>query len=98
MPRVFITNDAGLNFTAAERYGELVRCSSGKLNVFNPERVASEVATALSSFTDQDYLLLAGGSMSMLFAGMYLPDNIQRLRLLVWDAKGQDYFVRTITI
>lgn len=98
MSRVFITNDAGLNFAPAERYGELVRCITGKLNVYNPDRVAEDMATALATFTEKDFLLLAGGSMSMLFAGMFLPDNIQRLQLLVYDAKTQDYFVRTIAV
>jgi len=98
MSNVFITNDAGQNFDMAAKFGTLVRCSSGKLNVFNPDKVAEQMLNALSTFTEEDFLLLSGGAMSMLFAGMYIPDHVKRLRLLVYDAKVQEYFVRTIAI
>lgn len=97
-PRVFITNDGGLDFSGAERFGALVKCTTGKINVFSPDKLADEMMLALAVFTEQDFLLLVGGAMSMFFAGVCLPDNIQRLQLLVYDAKGQDYFVRTIRI
>lgn len=95
--KVFITNDAGLDFRAAEQFGQLVRCTTGKLNVYSPDRVAAEMQRALSVFREGDYLLPVGGALSMIFAGMYLPDHLKRVQLLVYDAKLAVYIVRTIT-
>lgn len=69
MPKVFICNDTGLDFTAAARFGELVRVTRGPLNMFRPHLIQREVEEVLNSFDfANDYLLPAGGALAVGFA------------------------------
>lgn len=96
MPRVFVTNDPGsIDLTKAEKFGTIVRVTTGRLNVYKPENVLATVDACLQSFDAEDFLLMAGGALSILAAGLSLPE-LPSLKLLVYDVQTQDYFVRSI--
>lgn len=96
MARVFVTNDPGdVDFSKAAQHGELVVMTRGKLNVYHPAEVLSKIAEHLATFEEEDYLLMCGGALSILSAGLLLPD-LSRLKLLLYDSREKEYFVRSI--
>ena len=98
MARVFITNDTGLDFTKAERYGELVRLTSGSVDRFHPDRVEEDIRAALTAFGRDDFLLLTGDTLVNFLVALVLCDVTlgDTVRLLLYDPRKRDYFVRTI--
>lgn len=98
MPRVFVTNDPGdLDLTKAAQYGTLVVMTRGKLNVYHPGEVITQVDGHLQGFTDDDFLLMCGGALSILSAGLMLPD-LPRVKLLLYDSREREYFIRSIDL
>lgn len=99
MPRVFVTHVGnGMDFSKAERFGELVYLAQHKINILHPTTVAGTMAAGLEDFHEEDFLCLAGNVLAVFFAGLYLPDTVKRLQLLVWDQREQDYMVRTVSV
>lgn len=110
MPRVFITNDAGLDFTKAATFGELVVLAEGKVDPFRPHVVQKSIEDKLDDMqfnANEDFILPAGSVLSVAFAFAFLAlhaDNGQfeegrvNVRLLLFDAKTRDYFQRTVAI
>lgn len=98
MSKVYVTNGVeGMDFSKAEKFGQVVFITTGKQNIFRPNEIQHAMHVGLQGFEEDDYLILAGNSLTMFFAGLYVPDDVQRLQLLVWDQKEKDYIVRTIT-
>jgi hypothetical protein len=59
-PRVFVTNFAGHDYTAAEKYGEIVWVTKGYVSFHSLDRVKYRVCEALVGSTSEDWLLLSG--------------------------------------
>lgn len=103
MPKVYITNDTGLDYRKAEGYGELVPLTVGPVDVFRPELTKRMIEHGLSQWTAEDYLLVSGSSLAAALAAAYLAtagdtDEEAVVKFLLFDAKGRDYFVRTIQL
>lgn len=107
--RVFITHDSGLDFTRAAKYGELIKMTTGPVDVFRPHMIQKEVETQLELHkfnAATDFLLVAGSALPVGFAFSWLTlaaDDGQHqdkvnVKLLIFDAKKTDYMVRTIQL
>lgn len=91
MPKVFIVNQAGHDFDKAKKFGELVYVTTGNINVFRPDRTFFSIKESLSKFTKDDYLLLSGNTFGNVLAALAAVENINKINLLVYDAKNLDY-------
>lgn len=91
MPKVFIVNKGGHDYSPALQYGELVFLSENKLNPFKIGRVLSSFKTLLSTATDQDYLLPCSLGALNALAGWILGNMGLKLNLLIFDKAG--YYV-----
>lgn len=105
--KVYITNDTGLDFEKAKRFGLLCACTHGSVDVFHPERVQEQIQDALETFdAAKDYLLLAGTALPAAFAMAYLSlhaddgrnEDKVKIQLLMFDSRKRDYFVRTVEV
>lgn len=104
MGRVFITNDAGQDFTKAEAFGMLAPITNGSVDVFNPDALYGRIEQILSDFNpEDDHILLAGNALAGALAFLALNNVLKEdepvpVRLLLFDARKRDYFVRTIEL
>jgi hypothetical protein len=92
-PKVYIVNQAGHDFEAAEKFGDLVSITEGNINVFRPDRSLFTIKQSLTSFTENDYLLLSGNTFGNAMAAIVAACTLRvpNLNLLVYDAKNQRY-------
>ena len=105
LPRVFITNDTGLDYSAAESYGQLVPVTRGSVDVFHPDRCQDEVSAALVTFNPaRDLLLVSGAALAAVFATWFLSITFTTeeapalIKLLLFYSKRRTYFVRTVEL
>lgn len=105
LPRVYVTNSTGQDFSKASEFGDIVYLTEGKLDMFRPHTVQKDIERKLEKFEfDLDYVLPAGNSLSSVFAFAYLAreggedDEPLNVKLLLFDAKKRDYICRTVEI
>ena len=76
----------------AERWGEIVYLLSPSAHPFSPELVLGDIHEKLSSFSDDDHLLLIGNpgliGMTTAIACYY---NEGRVKLLQWSGRHNEY-------
>lgn len=76
----------------AERFGEIVYLLSPSAHPFNPELVLGDLHEKLSSFSNDDHLLLIGNpgliGMATSLAAYY---NEGRVKLLQWSGRHNEY-------
>lgn len=94
MPKIYIVNKAGHDFSSAEKFGELVPVTTGNINVFRPDRDLFRLQQVLKDFRpDEDYLLLSGNvfANAMAVAFILFDNDYDKIRFLVYDAKNNTY-------
>lgn len=112
MSRVFATNDTGLDFDPAKKYGELIPLIIGNVDIFHPERVKRTVEVGLRDFkVTEDYLLVCGASIVAAFALAHLAlhaiSTVKEgpvfnggvpIKFLLYDSKRKEYFERIVEV
>lgn len=99
MSRVFIVNDLSHDFDKASRHGELVYVTRGRLPIFKTDAVRVMLREKLKDFNiDEDFLLVTGPALVCIIATLLVVDGDKPIKLLVFDAKNQDYVVRHISV
>lgn len=106
--RVFISHDNGqLDFTKAKAFGEIVPVFTGRVDIFHPERVKASVEKGLEKFdASKDYILLSGSTLPSAFALAWLVLHAEDgrkaddviVKFLIFDAKRDNYFSRSVKI
>lgn len=98
MPKVFIVNDMNHNFEKAKKHGELVYVTTGKVPIFKTDVTKNMVTEGLKGFNnEEDFLLLSGPPLLCIMATGVVMQNNNMYKVLVFDAKEQDYVVRHIS-
>lgn len=99
-PRVFVANDPGdMDLSKAEKFGTVIRCTTGRLNIYRPQEVCKAVVKVLDDHEfdpTTDYVLLAGGTLAVFFVGVWAFGDLEEVQLLMYDAKEKNYFPRTV--
>jgi NAD(P)H-flavin reductase len=103
MPKVFVINNATHDYNKAEKFGELINVTEGKMPIFKTDVMKEIFVDSLKSFTDNDYLLISGPAIMCIMAYQVVYEMMRSLnkatiKLLVFDAKEQEYIVRHLTI
>ncbi len=96
MPKVFVVNNMMHDYSAAAKYGELINVTEGKVPIFKTDTMISILKDKLADFTEDDYLLISGPVLISIIAVPMLFKKVSMLKLLVFDAKKQEYVVRHI--
>lgn len=98
-PKVFIINDMNHNFDKAEKHGELVFVTAGKVPIFKIDVVKEMLSKGMKDFDlKEDFLLVSGPALMCMLATLVLLDGDTPIKTLVFDAKAQDYIVRHISV
>jgi hypothetical protein len=87
-PRVFVTNFAGHDYTAAEEFGEIVPITKGYISFHSLDRVKYRVCESVGDSHEEDYLLLSGIPVICVIAASYWYFLHKKVKLLVHDKKG----------
>lgn len=93
-PRVFVANWGGHDYSDAQRFGTLVPVTSDRVNLFATDRLEMEMQRVLGDANPTDYLLVSGSPVVNTLCAGFLLRRLGRLRLLIWDARGQRYMLR----
>lgn len=96
MPKVFVPNNAMHDFSDAERYGDLVFITDGKINKFGVTQIAREAQQALADAGPDDFILLTSLSVISSVAAAMFAIRFKRLNLLLFDVKTKTYVSRNL--
>ena len=101
MKKVLIVNDSGHDYSAAERFGELVILSTGNIAKFDVTRMHRTFAPELDQSSPDDFILQSGPSVMNCVACAYFAALHNRLNLLLFRLEGNGsnrYVVRKLIL
>ena len=88
------------DLTPALEYGDLVYIFPAGHLSYDQDYLYRTAHDKLSTFTDQDYLLMSGDTLAMaqsaILASQALGDDTRALNMLIWDGRHKRYFSRPI--
>lgn len=99
MPKVYVINNMNHSFHKAAKYGTIHYVTKGKVPIFKTDVVKNMLRKGLESFNiKEDYLLLSGPSILCILATWIVMNGKDPVKVLVFDAKEQNYVVRHLTL
>ena len=98
MPKVFITNRSGHDYSAASGYGEFVFLSKGKINPYEITKMYREFVEKMDGSTEYDYLLVTGLSVMNMVAAAIMSRKHGRINLLQYHAEDKSYKERSLLL
>lgn len=96
MPKVYLINDGGHDFSDAKRFGEVVVCTSGEVDRWDVSQMYRRLATAMKDSEPEDYLLLTSLTSLCSVACSIFAVKHNRLQLLLF--KDGRYVERTLLL
>jgi hypothetical protein len=97
--RVFATNVGFHDYSPAERWGKLIGLTERRVDLLHTDRLRGEIIEKLREHeaSPDDYLLVSGNPLVVTVVVQYWLSNISPIiDVLYWDARYQDYILRTI--
>lgn len=93
--KVFISNKGAHDYSSAERFGELIPVTEGRLNPFDTSSMYHAFAQALRDSSPEDYILVTGiASLNAIGASLFVAMH-GKLTLLVY--RNRKYEVRELS-
>jgi hypothetical protein len=96
MPRVFVVNNSGHDFSAAKQYGDLVFMSSGSIPRYNVNQMYREFSNALIHSEPEDFILCTALTQMNMVAAAIFAHLHGRINLLIHKDRG--YVVREVDL
>lgn len=94
--KVYVVNKSGHDLSAANKYGELVFLTEGKVNIFATDRLLKELEEKLKNSSLNDYLLVSGSVVLGALTIKIMLEIHGTVNLMIFNFKTNDYVVRTI--
>ena len=95
--RVFMTNMGFHDYSAAERWGEFVPLTQGRVDLVHTDRLEGEIQAKLADFNASDYLMLGGAPIVVAMCVLYIMKKFNHVDIIYWDAMFSDYRYRRLT-
>lgn len=95
MAAVYVTNKAGLDFTAASKWGELNFITQGYVNFGDVEKLSLKINEVIMDSKPEDFLVLAGNNLLCVMVAIIWLRKHGRLNVLHWVL--DEYIVVPIT-
>ena len=91
---VYVLQEMGKNIRSAEKFGDLkVLLPDNKQIVLSAGPLTHKLRKELSTFCDDDYLLLIGDPAIIAIAGAVVSEaNRKRFKVLKWDRNESQYY------
>ena len=96
MNKVYIVNDSGHDFSAAEGFGELVILSEGLIDRYNVTSMYRTFVPILAKSSPKDFILHSGPGIMSAIACSIFSARHDCLNLLIWrgEADGKERYVQ----
>lgn len=91
VPRVFVTNYAGHDYSALNRYGKKVFITKGFISFQGLDRVKFQVAQGLMDCGPEDWLALSGTNILNVIAAVLWYQRHGRVKVLNYDKESRQY-------
>ena len=91
MPKVYIVNHAGHDYSAAHRWGDLISITAGHVSKGSLDRLLYDVSIHISRSDPLDWLLPSGLLVLNVIASAFWLRKHGELRLLIRDRKFSTY-------
>jgi len=98
MPKVYIPNNSGHDFSNAEEYGTPVFITEGTIDRFKINQMYREVADALKDSTDEDYIIVSGLTQINVVLTSAFAYKHGVLNMLIYDVKEERYILRKLVL
>jgi hypothetical protein len=101
MARVFVINKSTHDCSKASKYGTIVNVTEGNVPIFKIDTIKDMLYKKLKDFKEDDYLLIAGPTLLCIVAYQTVVNVLgsdASIKLLVFDAKEQNYIVRHLSV
>ena len=100
-PRVFLTQDASHNYSAAEKFGDIVIVSTTELvpwsASFSNQKVITGMFDVLRDYRPGvDYILPSGSPLAIITVAHMISNRGDRHLYLKWDARANEYFIYNV--
>jgi hypothetical protein len=92
MKKVFVVNKSSHDFSSAEKFGELVFCTIGRLNRFNTNDMVRRFQEAMEESSEDDYILPCSLNVANALAGAVFAMKHGAVNLLLF--KDGEYVER----
>ena len=91
---VYVLQEMGRNIRSAEKFGDLkVLLPDNKQIVLSSGPLTHKLTKELSTFNDDDYLLLMGDPAILALAGAVVSEmNRGKFKILKWDRDEKKYY------
>lgn len=96
MPTVYIVSKSAHDFSAAERFGDLVALSVGPMNRYNTNNIHRQFYDILQDSKPDDYVLICGLSIMSCIACSIMTHLHGRLNILIF--KNGKYVERNMIL
>ena len=95
MPKVYVINNSGHDFSAAKSYGDVIYMTSGLINKFNVTKMVRIFGEYFKGSHENDYILHSGPSVMNAIASSLFTSMHGKLNLLIWkgDQDGMSSYV-----
>lgn len=84
MPKVFVLNDGGHDYTDAQRFGEIVFCTNNVIRKDDISQMYRELNSALAEANHDDLLLVSSLASLGMVASAILADRFGEVHLLLY--------------
>ncbi len=88
MPKVYVVNRGGHDYSAAERYGDLVFCTEGSLSKYDVGQMYREVDESMQDSEPGDFILLTSLTSLCAVAAAIFAHKHGRVNFLIWRDDG----------
>lgn len=95
-PNVYVVNQSGHDYSAAEKFGELVYLSRGSVNRYSVNEMYRRFASHIENSGPDDYLLLTSLTVMNVVAASMFAYKHGKINILL--QKGKGYVERTLDL
>lgn len=95
---VYIVQDnpySPVNYTPAEKYGDIKVCVSGQVNFHSLDRYINVIRSKMTGVTQQDWIVPVGHPVLIGVAMSVMWQTTGVIRVLVWDRQAMKYYPYT---
>ena len=98
--KIWVVNSAGHDFTPALKYTTLPKdkafifLTQGSENIFQADRVKSELRQKLLDFKESDILLICGSNVLNIQVVLIVLEKFRNVDVLLYDGRTKEYTIR----
>ena len=82
--KVYVLSDGGHDYSAAEKFGQIVICSEGALHKDDISQMYRLLSDAMYDAREEDYILVSSLTSLCMVASAFMANNFGKVNLLIY--------------